>query len=181
MRPLTVDLFVSLDGFASADAPAYFGYDGPELDAWVQREIEQPQFVLMGRVTYEALAGFASHEATPSKLTAIPKLVVSSRLAEPLAWESSSLLRGDLEPGIRALKEQPGPPIRTMGSMSLAASLLEIGLVDRLRLMVFPLTVAGRGRERAFATWPTVDLELVEHVELDSRLVLLEYRPRRNL
>jgi dihydrofolate reductase len=105
----------------------------------------------VGRVTYEALAGLASNEATPSRLTAIPKLVVSSRLQEPLAWENSSLLRGDLEPGIRALKEQPGPPIRTMGSMSLAGSLLEIGLVDRLRLMVFPLTVGHRGREQAFA------------------------------
>ncbi len=180
MRPLTVDLFVSLDGFASADAPAYFGHDGPELDAWVRREIEQPQVVLMGRVTYEALAGFASDEATPSRLTAVQKLVVSSRLEEPLAWENTSLLRGDLGPGIRALKEQPGPPIRTMGSMSLAGSLLELGLVDRLRLMIFPLTVGDRGREQAFASWPPSDFELAERTELDSRLVLLEYRPRRN-
>jgi hypothetical protein len=44
--------------------------------------------------------------------------------------------------------------------------------------MVFPLTVGHRGREQAFANWPPAEFELAEHAALDSRLVLLDYRPR---
>lgn len=58
MQALTVDMFVSVDGWAgSADSPGYFGYFGPELEEWVTTELALPQLVVLGRRTYEALAG----------------------------------------------------------------------------------------------------------------------------
>ena len=86
MRQLTADLFITLDGVAAADeAPAYFGYPGPELDRWVHDEAKKPQVVLMGRVTYEVLSSISRSATDPvsTRPTELPKLVISSRLREP--------------------------------------------------------------------------------------------------
>jgi hypothetical protein len=57
-QPLTVDLFLSVDGWARGTAsPGYFGYFGPELDKWITTELARPQLIILGRRTYEALAG----------------------------------------------------------------------------------------------------------------------------
>jgi hypothetical protein len=61
---LTADLFISLDGFACAvEVGPYFGYGGPELDEWIQTEIDKPQVIVFGRVTYALLAPMATNGA----------------------------------------------------------------------------------------------------------------------
>ena len=87
------------------------------------------------------------------------------------------MLSGVLADEIRALKQQPGDPLRTIGSVSLVKSLMQQGLVDRLRLMVFPLVLGSAGREPIFAGYTHTRLDLIQTKVLDSRLVLLEYRP----
>lgn len=182
MGELFADLFISLDGFASGtNEAAYFGYYGPELGKWIQRELNRPQEILMGRVTYEALAGFsatASDEASV-RMSALPKLVCSSTLREPLAWKNTRVIRGAVAEEIRALKQQSGNHIRTIGSMRLVKSLMELELVDRLRLMVFPVILGKMGKEPILADYPRIPLELVNQEALDRRLVLLEYRPAK--
>src|SRR5438477_6175677 len=55
---VTVDIFLSVDGWAGSEGlPGYFGYLGPELEEWITTELAAPQIVVMGRRTYEALAG----------------------------------------------------------------------------------------------------------------------------
>jgi dihydrofolate reductase len=180
---LTADLFVSLDGFAAGvDTGPFFDYGGPELDAWVQGALSQPQLVVMGRVTYEAMAQISSSatDEVSTPMNEIQKAVVSNTLTEPLAWKNSRLIRGDLAEAIGGLKRQSADPLRSIGSLSLVRSMLELGLVDRLRLMIFPLTLGEAGREPAYAGYPRAGLELVATKVLDSRLVLLEYRPPRS-
>ena len=182
MRELTADLFISLDGFASgADQPAYFGYDGPELERWVRDNLEQPQVLIMGRVTYEALAGFApsATDEVSARMNKLPKLVFSSTLREPLAWKNSRLLTGAVGDEIRALKQQRGDPLRSIGSVSLVKTMMQLGLVDRLRLMIFPVVLGGNGREPIYAGYQVSRLELIQTKFLDSRLALLEYKPVR--
>ena len=87
------------------------------------------------------------------------------------------MLQGDAADEIRALKQQAGGPLRTIGSISLVNSLMQQGLVDRLRLMVFPLILGRAGREPIFANYVHTRLDLARTTVLDSRLVLLEYRP----
>jgi dihydrofolate reductase len=179
MRELTADLFISLDGFASGvKQPAYFGYFGPNLGDWVREHLEQPQVILMGRATYVALAPFSASatDELSVRMRSLPKLVFSSTLKEPLAWKNTRLLRGDLTDEIKALKEQPGDPLRSIGSISLVKSMMQLGLVDRLRLMVFPLVLGSAGREPIFAGYSQRSLELVDTKVLDSRLIVLEYR-----
>jgi dihydrofolate reductase len=110
-----------------------------------------------------------------NRMTELPKLVVSTTLPEPLAWSNTRVVRSVDELG--ELKPEPGPPLRCMGSLSLVRTLLERGLLDRLRLVVFPQVLGASGREAFFAGLPDIDLELTEERILDGRLVLLDYRP----
>lgn len=178
MRELTADLFISLDGFASGvNQPAYFGYYGQNLGDWVHDQLKQPQVIVMGRATYMALAEFSA-SATDDlsvKMTTLPKLVFSSTLKEPFAWKNTRVVKSTDE--IQTLKQQPGDPLRSIGSISLVKSMIQRGLVDRLRLMVFPLILGSAGREPTFAGYPQGSLELIDTKVLDSRLILLEYRP----
>ncbi|HKD86428.1 MAG TPA: dihydrofolate reductase family protein [Terriglobales bacterium] len=180
MRELIADLFISLDGFASGvNQPAYFGYFGQELGLWVRDRLAEPQVLLMGRITYELLAGFSAsaHDELSARMTELPKLVFSGKLHEPLLWKNTHLLSGAVAEEVKALKQREGNPLRTIGSLSLVKSLVQQGLVDRVRLMVFPLLLGGAGREPIFAGYGQTRLELIQTKVLDSRLVMLEYRP----
>jgi dihydrofolate reductase len=180
MTELIADLFVSLDGFAAGvDAGPFFGYSGPDLGAWVRDALSQPQLVVMGRVTYEALAEISASatDQISTRMSDLPKVVFSNTLQEPLAWANTRLIRGDLGAGIRALKRQSADPLRCIGSITLVGAMMELGLVDRLRVAVFPLILGDAGREPGFAGHRRSGLDLVSTGVLDSRLVMLEYRP----
>jgi dihydrofolate reductase len=157
MAELSCDLFVSADGYAAGHREPYFGYDGPGLQAWI--ESVGGDRVLVGRRTFASFPAFAA-------------AVYSNTLTSA---GDARLLSGDLAAAVGAFKAEPGGPIRTIGSLQLVAGLLAAGLVDRLRLMVFPLTMGPDGREHLAV--PHVDYALAESRVLDGRIVLLEYRP----
>jgi dihydrofolate reductase len=177
---LIADLFVSLDGFAGGvDVGPFFGYSGPDLDRWVRQAQHQPQVVLMGRRTYELMAEVSAGatDEVSIGMNRLPKAVFSNTLREPLTWAETRLLSGDLAEQVGALKSTSQTAIRSIGSLTLVRGLLELGLVDRLRLMVFPLMLGASGRERVWDGHPRAPLQLVGTTVLDARLVLMEYRP----
>src|SRR5215469_14256602 len=134
MRELTADLFISADGFASGvKEAADFGYFGEELGSWVSDHLHQPQLLVMGRVTYEALAQFSASgtDEVSIRMTELPKVVFSSTLKEPLGWKNTRLVKDSVADELRALKQQPGDPLRSIGSISLVKSMMLLGLVDR--------------------------------------------------
>jgi dihydrofolate reductase len=181
MRQLIADLFISLDGLASGKSEApYFGYFGPELGAWVRENLDQPQSLIMGRGTYTALAEFSAsaNDEVSLKMKSLPKLVFSSTLHEPLTWANTQVLRGNLAAEIDRLKQHGEDPLRCIGSISLVKSMMELRLLDRLRLMVFPVILGNAGREPVFADYARTKLELASSRTLDSRIVLLEYSLR---
>lgn len=176
---VTVDIFISVDGWAGGSAsPAYFGYPGPQLHRWISAELEAPQVVVLGRRTYEALAGLPQDTRDESwrRMSELDKVVFSSTLEE-VAWPNTRICRQDLLTEIRRMRAEGDVPLRTMGSLSLARQLTGAGLVDRLRLMTFPLIVGDSGRDAAFASMDPARLELVDHQVLDRRVLLVEYRP----
>lgn len=176
---VTVDLFVSLDGWAGSDGlPAYFGYIGPELQDWITTELAAPQRVLLGRRTYEALAGLPEGFRDESwDRTSQLETVVFSTTLRSAAWPNTQICGGDLVGMVERMKAASALPLRTMGSLSVVRQLMNAGLVDRLRLMTFPLLAGPSGREAALAEVASADLELVDHRVLDGRIVLLDYRP----
>jgi dihydrofolate reductase len=178
-RTLTVDIFLSVDGWAGSDGlPPYFGYFGPDLNEWNTTHLEEPHLMLMGRRTYEVLADIPdeARDASWQRMTELDK-VVFSRSLRKAEWENTRICADDLVGEVRRLKEESDVPLRTVGSLSVGRQLLDAGLVDRLRLMTFPLLAGPDGREAAFADVSAADLELVDNRVLDGRILLVEYRP----
>jgi dihydrofolate reductase len=190
MQELMVDLIVSLDGYAAAEGwPGWWGLEGPEYLGWLDQQEEGGYTLLMGANTYRLMsamslqaaaseADFSTDEAASlTGLAAVPKVVFSSTLQEPLSWAGTRLVSGDAVEAVAAMKRDGATPMRTLGSVSLCRSLLAAGLVDRFRLVVFPVITGRTGRERIFDGYPDVALEMVASRTFDGRLQLLEYVP----
>ncbi|OKJ68576.1 dihydrofolate reductase family protein [Streptomyces sp. CB02460] len=181
MTSLMVDFIISLDGYASAEGwPGFWGMEGPEYLAWIDSEGEKRHVGLMGATTYRLMSGFAAQMPDDpgfAELNAMPKVVFSSTLESPLVWENTELIRGDAVEVVREMKRTETRPLRTLGSLSLCRALLAAGLVDRFRVVVFPVITGATGRERIFDAYPDVRLDLIESRVFDGRLQLLEYAP----
>ncbi len=190
MRELMVDFITSLDGYASAEGwPGWWGLEGPEYLTWLE---EQPAVTyLMGANTYRLMSGFAAgvtpagtdefraeEEASLGGLTNASKVVFSSSLEEPLTWANSMLVRGDAAAAVRAMKQDGSGLLSTIGSVSLCRSLLRAGLVDRFRIVMFPVITGATGAERIYDGYPDVALDMIDHRTFDRRIQLVEYRPR---
>ena len=164
MRKLTVAAFTSLDNVIQAP-------DGPEEDTgggfrwggWIvpyadnaigqaiQELFSQPFELLLGRHTYDIFAAYWPHVQAHSNsrtiadlFNSVPKHVATHR-SDTLTWQNSHALEGNLVDAIRALKHQDGADLLTQGSGDLVRQLLAAGLVDELRLMIYPI-VLGRGK-----------------------------------
>lgn len=178
-QPVIVDVFVSVDGWAGGDnLPGYFGYSGPQLEEWINTELARPQLYLVGRRTYEMLAGLPAEalDEASSRMFATDKIVFS-RTLDTVTWPNSRICDEDVVSHVEHLKAASDVPLRTMGSLSIARQLLNAGLVDRLRLMTFPLLAGPDGREPFFADMACADLDLADHQVLDGRIFLAEWVP----
>jgi dihydrofolate reductase len=190
MAELLVDFITSLDGYASGEGwPGFWGLQGPEYLAWLE---EQPEVTyLMGANTYRLMSGFAAgnvpegvdefnadEEASVDGRTAATKIVFSSSLDDPLAWANSTLVRDDPVDAVRAMKAEGSGILSTIGSLTLSRALLAAGLVDRFRVVMFPVITGATGEERIYDGYPDVALDMIEHRTFDNSIQLVEYRPR---
>lgn len=180
MAELMIDVITSLDGYGAAEGwPGWWGLEGPEYLGWLEEDGKTERTLLMGATTYRLMHGFAKSQTEGvDALGAVPKVVFSSTLDEPLEWANSRLVRGDAVEAVRALKEQSETPLSTLGSLSLSRALLAAGLVDRYRVVVFPVVTGATGHERVYDGWPDVALDLIEARTFDTGSQLLDYRPR---
>ena len=188
MQELIVDFIISLDGYASAEGwPGWWGLQGPEYLAWLDERPDRDYTILMGANTYRLMYGFASQSeaseldatdeaASMAELTGAPKVVFSSTLEAPLSWANTRLVSGDAVEAVGAMKRD-GTSMSTLGSITLCRSLLEAGLVDRFRVVVFPVITGSTGRERIYDGYPDVALDMVASRTFDGRIQLLEYVP----
>jgi dihydrofolate reductase len=165
------------EGFELGGWFARFG--GADLEAWAALETEEAlgaSAMLLGR---RSDAWFGSRwtqrdGAWADKLNALPKYVVSSTIDEPV-WTNATVLHGDLVGEVTALKRRIDGEILIYASYALVRALIEHGLVDELRLVVFPV-VLGAG-ERLFGTTSGERaLQLIDARPLGSGLVYLTYR-----
>jgi dihydrofolate reductase len=179
MPELLVDFITSLDGYGAAEGwPGWWGQEGPDYLAWLADQPEGNYTVLMGATTYRLMYGFASSgEPGTDALAGMSKVVFSSTLPGPLEWANSTLITDDPVETLREMKATGSTSMRTIGSLSLCRSLLNAGLVDRFRVVVFPVITGRTGRDRIYDGYPDVLLEMVASRTFDGRLQLLEYRP----
>src|SRR3954453_18380399 len=155
MGKLVVTEFVSIDGVfedpGGAEAFEHGGWTfeyarGDDGNKFKLDELMDAEVQLLGRVTYEGFAAAWPSREGPfaDKLNDDPKVVVSTTLNEP-SWQNTTVVSEDVVGTISKLKDDTAGSILVSGSGTLVATLLGAGLVDELRLMVFP-TILGRGR-----------------------------------
>jgi dihydrofolate reductase len=180
MGELLVDFIMSLDGYGAAEGwPGWWGKEGPEYLDWLQKQPEAKYTVLMGANTYRLMSKLANEgEPGTDALAGLSKVVFSSTLTEPLAWPNTRLVAEDAIAAVRKMKQSAGTSMRTIGSLTLCRSLLRAGLVDRYRVVVFPVITGSTGRERIYDKYPDVDLSLVSARTFDGRTQLLDYVPK---
>jgi dihydrofolate reductase len=179
MPELLVDFITSLDGYAAAEGwPGWWGLQGPEYLAWLGEQPEGGYTVLMGATTYRVMSRFAAEgEPGTDVLAGMSKVVFSSTLSEPLSWANTRLVARDAVEAVREMKETNSKSMRTIGSLTLCRSLLNAGLVDRFRVVVFPVITGSTGRERIYDGYPDVALKMISSRTFDGRIQLLEYVP----
>ena len=179
MPELLVDFITSLDGYGAAEGwPGWWGLEGPEYLAWLQEQPESDSTILMGANTYRLMSGFvADGEPGTDGLSGMSKIVFSSSLTEPLSWANSRLITGDAVDAVREMKQNGDESMRTLGSLALCRSLLTAGLVDRFRVVVFPVITGSTGKERIYDGYPDVGLEMISSRTFDGRSQLVEYVP----
>jgi dihydrofolate reductase len=155
---MTLDGVVQAPSYADEDTGGGFEHGGwhtryfDELSmSWVVENVSGAGGYLLGRGTYEM---FAAHwpnapedqQMLAEPLNTLPKYVASARLAEPLEWQNSTLLRGDVAEAVTALKAEDGGDLHVIGSPGLAQTLIGHDLIDELQLMIDPLVVGGGKR-----------------------------------
>ena len=179
MPELLIDFITSLDGYGSAEGwPGFWGLEGPEYLGWLEEDGAGDYTVLMGATTYRLMSGLATEgEPGTEALADMSKVVFSSTLSEPLSWPNTRLVARDAVEAVREMKQDGSTSMRTMGSRSLCRSLLEAGLVDRYRVVVFPVITGNTGRERIYDGYPDVGLDMIGSRTFDGRIQLLEYVP----
>jgi dihydrofolate reductase len=109
-------------------------------------------------------------------MNSLPKYIVSTTLEEPLEWNNSTLLEGDVVEEIARLKQQPGHDILIGGGGDLVNTLMGHDLIDEYRLMVFPIVV-GSGKRLFGEGSATKTLQLMETKTFGSGVVVLTYAP----
>ena len=181
MPELLVDFITSLDGYGAAEGwPGWWGLQGPEYLAWLGEQPEADHTVLIGANTYRLMSGLAA-DGVPGTdaLAGLSKVVFSSTLREPLEWANTQLVTQDPVEAVRGMKDDEGSSsMRTMGSLTLCRSLLKAGLVDRFRVVVFPVITGSTGSDRIYDGYPDVALDMVNSRTFDGRIQLLEYVPK---
>lgn len=179
MSELLIDFITSLDGYGAADGwPGWWGLEGPEYLAWLEESPEADYTVLMGANTYRLMSGFAADgEPGTDALAGLSKVVFSKTLSEPLSWANTELVSGDAVEAVQEMKREGSRSLRTMGSLALCRSLLNAGLVDRFRVVVFPVITGSTGRERIYDGYSDVALDMISSRTFDGRIQLLEYVP----
>jgi len=183
----TFDVFSSLDGFGAAggDWTGYWGKQGPELLDHRFSLYGEGQRMVFGAGTYRAFARMLSAGTEESevrdpwvtRMVNLPATVVSTTLEEPLDWPDATLVSGDAVDVVARLKEDSEVPLCSHGSLSMNRALMAAGLVDRVRVTLFPVITGQSGLDPIFRDAADFDLELIESRTLDGDIQELTYRP----
>jgi dihydrofolate reductase len=189
---LTVTTFLSLDGvYQSPGGPdedgtgyEYGGWTAPYFDEnsgkFITSNFANAEAFLLGRKTYEIFAGYWPRVTDPDNpiaapLNSLPKYVVTSTLAS-LDWNNSTPVTGNLVDEVGKLKARPGNELQVHGSGQLAQALIAGGLVDELRLMIFPV-ILGTGKQLFPREPVAAAMRLADSQTTSTGVTMLTLRP----
>jgi dihydrofolate reductase len=181
MRKIIVEAEVSIDGAMGGDKMDFwkqlFAFHSADVQEYLSDLLFMPDALLMGQKTY---AGFAKVWPTrqgkdADRINSMPKYVASRTQKEPLEW-NATLMKGDVVEEIRKLKQEPGRALVQYGVGELTHTMLQHGLVDELRILVYPFSF-GEG-PRIFEHMGVNALKLLDTKTFSSGVVALRYQPQ---
>ena len=180
MRKVVAAEFLSLDGVMESPDQWHFPYFNDEMGQAVGEGFETSDALLMGRILYEEWAAFwpnQNPEENPVATTMndLTKYVVSTTLEEPLEWNNSRLLQGDVPNAVASLKDARSGEIQVHGSCGLVQTLIEHDLVDEYRLWTFPVLL-GTGKRLFDGGTIPAGLELIASTTSSTGVVITRYR-----
>ena len=154
-----------------------FTFHSPDVTAYLNDLLFTPDALLMGRRTYESFAQVwpTRDGKEADKINSMPKYVASRTLKEPLTW-NATLLKGNTVEAIRQLKQEPGKDLLQYGVGELTHTMLQHGLVDEFRFLVFPFAF-GEG-PRAFEHMGLNTLKLLDTRTFSSGAIAHHYQPQ---
>lgn len=176
MRKIIASTLMSLDGVIG-DPPTWVGDSlDEEFQADALQRLLESDAMLMGRRTYEMFAKTWSARTDPfaSRINDIRKYVFSSTL-EKADWKNSIVVKGDVVTEVKKLKHQAGGDLATYGHGLLSQTLLKAGLLDELRVSIFPVIV-GRGK-LLFRDDESTTLKLIATENRRTGVVVVRYQP----
>jgi dihydrofolate reductase len=191
MRELIVSTFLTLDGVMQApggpdeDAESGFTLGGWSVNFWddviddyMAEATGTPFAMVLGRRTYDIFAAYwpTAPEEAGGKVFNDATKYVASRGRPTLEWSNSVLIEGDAADGLGKLKQEDGPELQVHGSANLIQTLLAHDLVDRYRLMVFPVVIGSGKRLFAEGTLPG-KLKLVDSRVSTTGVLIATYEP----
>lgn len=186
MRRLVAFNNVSLDGYftdAGGDMSwAHTGSEDPEYAAFVAGNAQGDGMLVMGRVTYDLMAGYwptpmakQNDPVVAEGMNRMPKLVFSRTMNEA-AWSNTTLVKGDPAGAIRKAKQEEGPDMAILGSGSIVSQLAQAGLIDEFQLVVNPV-VLGKGRTMFDGVGERLTLRLTQSRAFPNGKMVLWYAP----
>lgn len=183
MRTISSFIFISLDGFYEGPSGEL---DWPNVDAefndFAVRQLDEADALGFGRATYEHMAAYwpteqalANDPVITSRMNNKEKLVFSKTLTDA-NWSGTTVVRGEAIEQATKIKAAAGEELLVIGSAHLTANLAQAGVLDELRIMIFPI-VLGQGRSLFEELKDRVPLTLLRVRQFDSGNVLLTYKP----
>ena len=193
MRKVIISEFLTLDGVMQAPGGSdedreggfeHGGWQMPYFDdaagSAVAEGFEKAGGLLLGRKTYEIFAAYWPNQPADDPfvgtMNSMPKFVASRTLEEPLKWENSTLLTGDVAEEVARLKEHPGGDLQVIGSGDFAQTLMRENLVDEFQIMVHPL-VLGSGKRLFRDESPRSPLKLIDSKTTSTGVLIVTYEP----
>jgi dihydrofolate reductase len=184
MRKVVASELVSLDGVMESPEKWSFRFHNDEVAEANEAGMAAADTMVLGRVTYQEFASYWPYQNSADQpftdyLNNTPKFVVSRTLEEPLEWQNSTLITGNVAEEIAKLKQQPGKDIGIVGSGTLVRSLLRNDLLDELTLMVHPI-VLGSGQRLFEDGGNQKALKLVDSKTFGTGVLYLTYQPQQS-
>src|SRR5437773_2717721 len=183
MRRIVVEAEVSVDGVMGGDNVDFwkqlFRFHSADVGEYLSELLLTPDALLMGRKTYQGFAKVwpAREGKDADRINSMPKYVASRTQKEPLQW-NATLMEGDVAEAIAKLKQEPGKSLLQYGVGELTHAMLKHGLVDELRVLVYPFAF-GEG-PRIFEHMGVHTLKLLDTRTFSSGVVALHYQPQQS-
>ncbi len=184
MGKLFLFMMVSLDGFFEGPEHdlSWHNADNQEFADFANEQTAGLGAILFGHRTYNMMADFwpkpigeQADAMTARLMNQAQKYVVTHDDFEP-GWENTEVINANVQEKIQKLKTDSGKDLAVFGSNNLCVSLLEMGLLDELRIMVNPVVI-GSGTQLFHGAKSKYKFELMNSRRFKSGNVLLTYKP----